>query len=91
MRMSPSCPEIGPSETVDAEALGDHRLAYLEFEGKLSENRGQVWRIADGTFQEEWQTPFGWCVSLRSTTLNGRIELVDTKEDSQRWTLTVAK
>lgn len=30
------------------ERIGDHRSAYLEFEGELSENRGRVVRLASG-------------------------------------------
>lgn len=30
------------------ERIGDHRAAYLEFEGELSENRGRVVRLASG-------------------------------------------
>jgi len=41
-----------PGRTVEAEALGDHRLAYLDYEGPVSGNRGSVRRWDAGTF--EW-------------------------------------
>lgn len=41
-------PELG--RTVRAEALIDHRRIYLEYEGTLSGNRGQVKRWDAGSF-----------------------------------------
>ena len=35
---------------VDAEILPDHRLAYLEYEGPISRNRGVVTRVEAGTY-----------------------------------------
>jgi hypothetical protein len=36
---------------VDALAMPDHRLRYLDYEGDLSDDRGRVNRVAGGTFQ----------------------------------------
>ena len=33
------------------ERLADHRIAYLDYEGPVNNDRGQVTRIAGGTFQ----------------------------------------
>ncbi len=41
-------PETWRSSSPEAERIGDHRLAYLEFEGNLSGNRGQVKRVGQG-------------------------------------------
>src|SRR5579871_6790018 len=41
-----------PGGEMGAEAIGDHRLAYLDYEGPVSGNRGQVKRWDGGTF--EW-------------------------------------
>lgn len=38
--------------TVEATALGDHRLAYLDYEGPVSGNRGVVRRWDGGVFDE---------------------------------------
>jgi hypothetical protein len=89
MRVAPRCPDIAEADKVKVDALGDHRRDYLEYEGDLSGNRGRVFRIANGTFQEEWETPIGWCVSLQGTAINGLIELDDVYEDGKQWTLTV--
>ena len=35
------------------ESLKDHRRAYLEYEGPISGNRGEVRRVATGTMQIE--------------------------------------
>jgi len=38
---------------LQARALGDHRLAYLDYEGPVSQNRGAVRRLARGTYHAE--------------------------------------
>ena len=40
-----------------AERIGDHRLAYLEFEGEISGGRGSVTRVAAGRCQILIDTP----------------------------------
>src|SRR3989442_1319818 len=51
--------EIG-AQPVPITRIGDHRLAYLEYEGEVSGGRGRVERIERGTFEgtqlasEEW-------------------------------------
>ena len=40
------------SEEQPAEALPDHRLTYLDYEGPLSENRGQVTRVMAGEYEK---------------------------------------
>src|SRR5207302_8586838 len=42
-----------PGRVVRAESLGDHRKAYLDYEGPVSRNRGTVKRWDAGTF--DWQ------------------------------------
>jgi hypothetical protein len=38
---------------IDATALGDHRIAYLDYEGPVSGNRGAVTRWDAGGFDEQ--------------------------------------
>lgn len=45
--------EPGPGREVSAEALADHRLAYLDYEGPVSGDRGSVTRWETGEF--DWQ------------------------------------
>jgi len=44
----PELPYPGIRFTI--EAIGDHRLAYLDYEGPVSSNRGEVRRIDSGTY-----------------------------------------
>jgi hypothetical protein len=41
-----------PGKDIDAIALGDHRIAYLDYEGPVSGNRGTVRRWDAGNFTE---------------------------------------
>ena len=43
--------EPGPDRTVRAERIGDHRLQYLDYEGPVSRDRGQVSRWDAGTYR----------------------------------------
>jgi hypothetical protein len=46
-----------------ATRIGDHRSAYLEFEGELSGNRGHVKRVSSGTcFVEQLDNGEYWAV-----------------------------
>jgi DNA polymerase Ligase (LigD) len=47
--LAPPC----PGKTVAAEAIGDHRRAYLDYEGPVSGGRGVVIRWDWGTFEEQ--------------------------------------
>ena len=42
-------PDQPGTDSFDAERIGDHRAAYLTFEGPLTEGRGSVRREASGT------------------------------------------
>ena len=47
---SPKRPdELEPREEIAVERLPDHRRRYLDFEGPISGDRGQVKRVAQGT------------------------------------------
>lgn len=52
-----------PGTDIAAKALGDHRIAYLDFEGPVSGNRGSVRRWDAGTF--EWMTDAHELVRVR--------------------------
>ena len=54
-----SLPEMPMADKpIQAEALPDHRLAYLDYEGPVSGNRGSVSRVEEGEFEvlEESET-----------------------------------
>ncbi|MBI1903632.1 MAG: hypothetical protein HYS13_21225 [Planctomycetia bacterium] len=74
--------------TVAAERLADHRLAYLDYEGEVSGNRGIVTRFDSGQFQWLARTEDRLEIALRGEKLQGRAALVRSA-DPQRWTLEV--
>jgi hypothetical protein len=64
-----------PRAALAARRLGDHRLAYMEYEGPVSKGRGEVKRVDQGSCQvlsagdDRWEVVFG------GRTLRGRFEL----------------
>jgi hypothetical protein len=50
--------------TVMAERLGDHRPAYLEYEGPVPGNRGKVRRLARGRVVRWEQRPEAWWIEV---------------------------
>ena len=78
----------GAHEFVIATRLADHRLAYLDFEGPLTGNRGHVTRVASGEFEILEHTPQRLVIRLADKSLPGTIELAETKQLGQ-WILGV--
>jgi hypothetical protein len=66
-----------------ATRLADHRLAYLDYEGPISGNRGKVARVTQGTF--EWLTPSDgeFACLLQSGQETWRLELVLTDQEDR--------
>ena len=62
--------------TCAAQALADHRLAYLEYEGEVSGNRGRVRRWDAGEYAIEEQEPGHWTLILAGPRLPCRLTLV---------------
>lgn len=78
------------SRTCPAERLARHRIDYLEYEGPVSGNRGQVARWDAGTFC--WISRSTECheISLAGEKLRGQFVLrrdVTNEVDGQRWLL----
>lgn len=67
-------PERG--ESVSGHELPRHRLAYLEYEGEVSGNRGTVRRVAGGLYQLIESKPGRMCLGLVSDEISGKLELV---------------
>jgi hypothetical protein len=63
---------LAASNTVDAQRIADHRLAYLEYEGPISGGRGTVRRLDGGSYFAG-ATP--GCYSLAGGILCGEIEI----------------
>jgi hypothetical protein len=60
---SPTWPIIEPALL---ERLADHRRDYLEYEGSVSNDRGQVHRVAAGIFRFESRTDHRWVIITHS-------------------------
>ncbi len=60
-----------------AEPIGDHRLAYLEYEGPVSGGRGNVKRYDAGEYAMVSENSQNVTLHLRGQQLNGVITLVD--------------
>lgn len=56
---------------IPARRIGDHRKAYLDYEGPLTGNRGTVRRIDSGTVEIEENTPKCVCFILNGGRLWG--------------------
>jgi hypothetical protein len=79
----PHAPEAGVE--MDCEALADHRLVYLDYEGPLSGGRGAVTRWDCGTYTIENQGDQEWAVMLAGGKLAGRAMLRCSADNPQRW------
>jgi hypothetical protein len=64
-----------PGVEMACTALADHRLAYLDYEGPISGDRGSVTRWDFGQYAVERQTATQWVVTLASEKLNGTATL----------------
>jgi hypothetical protein len=74
--------------SVAAEAIGDHRLAYLDYEGPVSGNRGRVKRWDGGTFEWLKQEAATVAVRLAGDRLRGILVLEAVEAAGWRATLT---
>src|SRR5262245_61559573 len=61
---------------IPAERIGAHRLAYLDYEGPLSGNRGRVNRWDVGVYVQEQESPTVY--RLKGGRWQGKIEIGDT-------------
>lgn len=60
---------------IPARRIGDHRKAYLDYEGPLTGNRGFVRRVDSGTVEFEANTPQTCRFVLRGARLHGTFAL----------------
>jgi len=66
---------LAPGEALPAEALPDHRRAYLTYEGPVSGGRGEVTRLDGGTYRTVSRDERRWVVALAGRRVRGRFEL----------------
>jgi DNA polymerase Ligase (LigD) len=72
-----------PGQIIPAEALSDHRLEYLTYEGLISGGRGQVTRWDTGTYQTLEESAGIWRGALSGGKLQGEVSLEQIQ--AQRW------
>jgi hypothetical protein len=70
---------------IDAEALPDHRLAYLDYEGSISGDRGSVACWDRGTYDVECQSKTELIVRLSGEKLMGRASLRRSSPAEKLW------
>ena len=75
-----------PGQLIQAEALPDHRLAYLDYEGPVSDNRGSVSRVDEGEYEVLAESAGLWHVRLAGRTLRGSLELRQVEDSPGLWT-----
>ena len=81
-------PDAAPE--VAAEALAEHRIAYLDYEGPISGDRGSVTRWDEGTYRLERRSKTELAATLSGNKLNGRVTLVCSSGTPKRWRFTFA-
>lgn len=73
---------------IPARRIGDHRKAYLEYEGPLTRNRGEVKRIEAGCVEITETDAGGIHIDFTAGSIRGAFALARSGPDS--WVLTVA-
>ena len=82
----PQLPQPGVEMT--CEALPDHRLAYLDYEGALRGDRGSVTCWDRGTFQTQQQSDSQLVAELAGEKIAGRVVLEALPDDAVHWRFT---
>ena len=80
-------PAIG--ETVIGDRLPDHRLAYLDYEGEVAGDRGQVHRVEQGQYATIEETPAKIVAQIRGARLQGMLALTALADDPYRWRISL--
>lgn len=71
-------------------ALADHRTAYLDYEGPISNHRGSVTRWDQGEYCGQEQTDELWTIELNGRRIAGVATLRRCRETETTWALTIA-
>jgi hypothetical protein len=74
-----------PGVEIEAAPLADHRLAYLDYEGPISGDRGSVMRWDCGQCTVERQTAAQWVLDLDGGKLHGTLTVCCTAEEPSKW------
>jgi hypothetical protein len=79
------CAVLAFGDEVAAEQLGDHRIAYLDYEGEVSGGRGSVIRVAAGTYKLVRDETANISVRFESDTVQGMATLAH--QSASHWRL----
>jgi hypothetical protein len=82
-----NCAAISVSDTVTAEHLAKHRLAFLDYEGPVSGGRGNVVRVASGTFCMSERTESARKLVFDAGTINGHLWVEQFGVNDVTWQL----
>ena len=63
--------------------IADHRKFYLDHEGPVPGNRGEVQRVCSGTYALLEKNSQAWTIHLRSAALAGEFEL--RRVEGEQW------
>jgi len=75
--------------TIAAEALPNHRAAYLDYEGPVSGDRGTVTRWDAGTFQWRRRSGDEIAIELEGRILRAEATLTRANDTSPEWQFVV--
>lgn len=78
-------PETAQDSPLVCRRIGDHRRIYLEYEGPISGDRGEVRRHDLGRCETEVQSPDRWRVEFGGQMVKGAYELSRISDDA--WAL----
>jgi len=78
--------EPAADRRIAAEPLADHRMAYLDYEGPVAGDRGEVTRWDAGTYELSSETDENLTVKLAGTRLFGQARLTRPDDLGQQWT-----
>lgn len=76
------------ANTIPAEQLPDHRLAYLDYEGPVSGDRGTVTRLDSGEYVSQKESPNQWVLEITGRIIHGQVTLRCIVPDASNWQLT---
>lgn len=63
------------SASTPTDRIADHRRAYLDYEGSISGDRGEVFRLDRGQCEIIERTEAAWVLETSGATLRGRIRI----------------
>jgi hypothetical protein len=83
---NPASVDVG-KDGIEAEQIDDHRLAYLEYEGPISNGRGSVVRVDAGQFELKSETECELVLELFGERLRGSWNLTRSSTATTHWLL----